>query len=406
MATYKVQGGDTLSGIAAKYGTDYKKITGYKSGDPNKIFPGEVLTIPDAGNPIAPPAQFGDKGGVQSYTNAAQNNFIQSYQPPDVPKVSSAADIVGEVKKLLPTNPAPEAPKLTDLYAKYRTENHLDQLESDINDLTAQEDAIVAERRQRNTLEQGKPVDQNVIAGRMSEVDRQESEKLDYITRLKARKVDELTSRQQTIQTMMSLTQTDYQNAKGSYDSQFSQALSIIETVRGIRKDQIDENQKAMDNARANLTVYANALKDGSIDLNNMAPDQRAQLNKLELQSGFPIGFLSSIKKDPKADIVSTTSNNGQIQVLLRNPDGTMALKSYGTPSTAGGSDLFHLPGSTQTSSSGWKVVPATTAQPNSSKAPSPQPAAKPNPTPAPAPSANKSIAPNASRIQPISNLW
>ena len=50
---YTVQPGDTLSGIASKQGVKTGDISGYKSGDPNFIYPGEVLsfkgTTPAAG---------------------------------------------------------------------------------------------------------------------------------------------------------------------------------------------------------------------------------------------------------------------------------------------------------------------------------------------------------------------
>ena len=44
--TYVVKAGDTLSGIAAKYGTTYQEIA-RKNGiaNPNLIFPGQVLKI-------------------------------------------------------------------------------------------------------------------------------------------------------------------------------------------------------------------------------------------------------------------------------------------------------------------------------------------------------------------------
>ena len=47
---YTVKSGDTLSGIGAKLGVDWHKITGYRSGNPNVIRPGEVLNIPDSGS--------------------------------------------------------------------------------------------------------------------------------------------------------------------------------------------------------------------------------------------------------------------------------------------------------------------------------------------------------------------
>lgn len=43
--SYTVRAGDTLSGIAARYGTSVSAIGGYRSGNPNLIYPGEVVQI-------------------------------------------------------------------------------------------------------------------------------------------------------------------------------------------------------------------------------------------------------------------------------------------------------------------------------------------------------------------------
>ena len=57
MATYQVKPGDTLSKIGAQFGVPYQQITGYKSGNPNLIYAGETLTIPDkTGSPSVTPA--------------------------------------------------------------------------------------------------------------------------------------------------------------------------------------------------------------------------------------------------------------------------------------------------------------------------------------------------------------
>lgn len=53
--TYTVQAGDTLSGIAAKLGVPTSAISGYRSGNPNLIYPGEVLKI-NGGNAAPKPA--------------------------------------------------------------------------------------------------------------------------------------------------------------------------------------------------------------------------------------------------------------------------------------------------------------------------------------------------------------
>ena len=61
--TYTVQAGDTLSGIAAKLGVSTSQISGYRSGNPNLIYPGETLTI---GGGSAAPASTGTTYTVKS----------------------------------------------------------------------------------------------------------------------------------------------------------------------------------------------------------------------------------------------------------------------------------------------------------------------------------------------------
>lgn len=61
--TYTVQAGDTLSGIAAKFGVSTSQISGYRSGNPNLIYPGETLTI---GGAAAPTQSAGTTYTVQS----------------------------------------------------------------------------------------------------------------------------------------------------------------------------------------------------------------------------------------------------------------------------------------------------------------------------------------------------
>lgn len=48
---YTVVSGDTLSGIASKYGTTYQKLAEYNGiADPNKIYPGQQIKIPGGSN--------------------------------------------------------------------------------------------------------------------------------------------------------------------------------------------------------------------------------------------------------------------------------------------------------------------------------------------------------------------
>jgi len=84
--TYTVKSGDTLSAIAAKYGTSVGSISGYKSGNPNLIYPGEVLSI--GGKAPASTGGGGGGGGAQPYLPL-----------PTAPKFTQATQFSGAAKK-------------------------------------------------------------------------------------------------------------------------------------------------------------------------------------------------------------------------------------------------------------------------------------------------------------------
>jgi LysM repeat protein/Txe/YoeB family toxin of Txe-Axe toxin-antitoxin module len=85
---YTVMPGDTLGAIALKFGVPLSSITGYRSGDPNRIFSGETLTIgqPAAAAPAQPqnpqqPQQPGDQqpGGGDSPTGIGDDELSRLY---------------------------------------------------------------------------------------------------------------------------------------------------------------------------------------------------------------------------------------------------------------------------------------------------------------------------------------
>jgi LysM repeat protein len=90
--TYTVQSGDTLSGIAAKFGTSYQNLQAINGiSNPNLIFPGQVLRVGGGSAPAAVPAPangqtyvvakgdtlsgIGSKFGVDYHTIAAINGI-------------------------------------------------------------------------------------------------------------------------------------------------------------------------------------------------------------------------------------------------------------------------------------------------------------------------------------------
>lgn len=85
MATYTVQKGDTLSGIASKLGLgSYNQLSGYRSGNPNLIYPGEVLSY-GGSTPAPAPAPAAAPSGpteLQSFADrmAAEQKALLAKQ--------------------------------------------------------------------------------------------------------------------------------------------------------------------------------------------------------------------------------------------------------------------------------------------------------------------------------------
>lgn len=90
MATYKVKKGDTLSAIAKQLGTSIDQLSGYRSGDPNKIFEGETITV-GSGNAQNTAQERASAIGTAFGSNEGQNSTTATTE---APKRSFQADSV------------------------------------------------------------------------------------------------------------------------------------------------------------------------------------------------------------------------------------------------------------------------------------------------------------------------
>lgn len=89
---YIVKQGDNLSDIGKQYGVDYSGITGYKSGDPNLIYPGEELDVPET-NPVAlPPITE-----IPEVTDSVKNLVIPPTEQTNIPMVAPKKIVEGKL---------------------------------------------------------------------------------------------------------------------------------------------------------------------------------------------------------------------------------------------------------------------------------------------------------------------
>jgi LysM repeat protein len=372
--TYTVKKGDTLSGIAKQYGVSTNAISGHKSGNPNLIYPGEVLTIgggaPAPSSPTTVPQttqktaipttiakggkQYGgwydnpatgknmrwwgtDTGGqeiwtmgeepgaptsadqVTPYLNEYQSNLYKSYTTPET---------VGELKTELGLTTARPAPiSRVETREQLRSQYGVADLETQLADYKKQKVAIESALEAQQTAEEFKPVPLNVIAGRQTEEQRQAQVKLNYIARQISAAADELNTKYAIINQYIQDKGLDYQDAVATYDKDFAQTLQLYQIITGQKNDERSA-------ARANLQMMANSISQGNVDYANLPATTKLMMTKLEVQAGLPVGFMSSVKKDPKADIIASWESEGQYHILTANPGGgSPVLQTFGTKS-------------------------------------------------------------------------
>jgi len=269
---------------------------------------------------------------VSPYLNNFQSSMFAAANRPQR-KVQTMEELKTE---LLPKTGAPEPLNRVSKFEELRVDQGVETLEKSLTDLKAQEEGVYATLRQRKAGEEGKPVATGVISGRVSEIEKQERENLDFVQRQINRVSNELNTKYSVISTYMNYYGLDYQDSVTRYNNEFDQNLKMYQIITGRQDAEMEAWEKDRAAASSNLTLMMNALTSGNMDYSSMSADQKVQVAKLEAQAGIPIGTMASVKIDPKANIVFQTENDGIVQIGIRNADGTISVQRYGTKISGG----------------------------------------------------------------------
>lgn len=245
----------------------------------------------------------------------------------------------------------PEAPSLVQTFQDMRKSMGLDGLENDLNNLKNEERQQQAIRRERigNTFEERTRM--SAIQGQVSEIERQEMQRLDFIGREIQYHTDLINSAYNIINLTTQLMNTDFQNAKSLWETKFNANMDMYKVLRGEFEADRTFDQQVLEfeksTATANLQVYMDLITAGQMDYNSLDEATKTQITKLEIQSGLGAGFLSKVKLDPQQAIVSVTQRtyNGvqYSDIVRRDASGkltveTVKLGSVTVSSGGGGS--------------------------------------------------------------------
>lgn len=276
-----------------------------------------------------------------TYLDNFQTQQYQSLTVPDF-KIPTAMELKAE---LAPTKAAPEPLNRVQLLEQQKASMGVTDLETELNTLKTEENTIKADLRATTSAEEGKSVALNVMAGRMTEEQRVAQTKLDYLNVRKATVVDELTTKYNAINTYIQYAGLDYQDAVKAYESEFDKNVQIQNLLSGFRKEawsyatdsiklQETMKQNNIDNARANLTTITNAITGGNMSYSNLSSEEKLNIQKLEIQSGLPVGTVAALKsnaKTAKDNVIATYNDGGQVTVVMKDANGKPYTEVIGT---------------------------------------------------------------------------
>lgn len=297
-----------------------------------------------SGSNPSPSASGGAESGGRnndafSMINDGQDRDFEVAESADEPatrgKTPSVADFYSSLSETISQalGDRPETYNSVDRFQELQEKYKVEDLESDMNALKDEQRAIEAVQRERTAAAREKRVAQGVIAGRVSTIERQEAERLDANLRQQAYISDQLNTKYNTINTIMSLEQQDYTNAVQSYNDRFGQTFDTLTMARGLRSDQLSEDEREETKAQANLQIMYNSITSGAADYASLDAATRATITKLEVQSGMPVGFVEALAaKAGDAEIISSASreDNGEsyTDIVLRNADGSFTVET------------------------------------------------------------------------------
>ncbi len=350
-ASVTVKSGDTASAIAARLGVTVNDLTGYRSGDPNKIFPGEVLTVKSktvstgANAGAGVPNNEAEIARINAEANQHQDSEFSTLTEEHSPTVdvSTSSKLAEKLIDSLDERQDEKPPSLVEQFNTQRQALGVGVLEDELAGLDAEVAKLDADYASTIEDEEGRQVSLSQVRRRQS------AEELTYNRAkrdLMAKRQDvanRLDTKLGMVSTIVSLTGQDYQNATNDYNTKFNQALQTTNLIKGIEDEEKSDKETANDNARANLTVMYNLIKEGNVKYEDLDPAAKTNITKMEIQAGLPSGFFRYLQTNVKDSIVasSTRESSGSkyYDIITKDKDGALTTKSIYIGKTDTGSD-------------------------------------------------------------------
>lgn len=191
----------------------------------------------------------------------------------------------------------PQTPSLAETFASKRASLGLDILETQLSDADTQIAKLEADYQATEAEEGGRLVSMGQIRKRQSALGIEYTKKRGELQTQRTNIANQLNMKYGVLNSLMTFTGQDYQNANQAYQQKFNNAITMTNLIKGIEEDQKNDQEKAKDNARANVDIMYDLIKNGTVNYDSLPETTKMDIKNMELQSGLPVGFVSALKK-------------------------------------------------------------------------------------------------------------
>lgn len=233
--------------------------------------------------------------------------------------------------EIVPSVAAPSAPALTAKYEELRSSQGVVPIEAKITSIRTEKADLLA---QFDKFKKAEPVgvSQGFATGRISEEEQNIRDRIDFLTRQENAEIDNLNNKNKYIETVMKLTETDYDNAVTRYNTEFSQNIQMQTAIQNYQSKEQAEENRIRDDARAYLTSVGNMVQNSGKSWDDIDAGMKADITAAELKAGYAPGTLEAFSKSkPNANLIGSRDGydqSGNAITTLIYDDGLGGLKT------------------------------------------------------------------------------
>ncbi len=329
--TITVQAGETLSGIAQREGVKTEDITGFRSGDPNLIFPGEQLTI--RGTSPATASMIGaiDKDlqdGALSSTDVtalkdAEANLLEATSRANALKDKPVE--LDEAMKSIEDFRTQYEKELSDLFKErgvLREERERlatpgvkeIEIRKQLGDVRSQAEAFKLQTQQDKFREfEGQTL--GFAGGRAAEIDVKASFRRQEFALEERNLLTELGLEQE----LREFESKSVDQQISDFESDFELRQKVEEKIQEFEADVLDKANAISDEAKDTLGTFMDALE--GVAFEDLSSEAQSQVVKLAGTAGLPIDLVKAALKANKQRQIFDQNIKERQQARLERED-------------------------------------------------------------------------------------